>query len=149
MSQLHIQSGSKSLSFPIIKEPKTANTNKLSPSDASLYRSCAMGLAHLAHDRPDLQFTTKELARGLQQPSEFDMEQLKRAVRYCKGVGRLVRRFEMQDMPNKTVTCTDSDFAGCFKTPVGVHGEHPDTVTEHDAGGRCLFVPAMPNSTAQ
>ena len=75
-----------------------------------------MRLAYLALDRPELQFPSKELARGMQQPTQFDMEQLKRAVRFLIGAPRLVQRFKLQQLPRRVVVFSDSDHAGCLKT---------------------------------
>ena len=70
-----------------------------------------MRLAYLAQDRLDLQFASKELARYMQSPTRFDLQQLKRAVRYLKVVPRLAQRFPLQDVPERVTTFTDSDFA--------------------------------------
>ena len=75
-----------------------------------------MRYAYLALDRPDLQFSAKELARAMQQPGHWDYEQLKRAGRYLLGARRLVQRFYAQGMPEHIVVNSDSDHAGCLKT---------------------------------
>ena len=75
-----------------------------------------MRLAYLAQDRIELPFSSKELARNMQAPTKFDMEQLKRAVRFLIGAPRLVQRFHMQSMPDKVTSYSDTDHAGCLKT---------------------------------
>ena len=46
------------------------------------YRSVVMRAAYLSQDRPDLSFSTKELARDMQNPLEQSMTYLKRLGRY-------------------------------------------------------------------
>ena len=81
-----------------------------------------MRLAYLAHDRPDLQFASKELARSMQTPTEWDLAQLKHAVRYLVGTPRLVQRFVAQPMPKQVSVFSDSDHAGCLKTRKSTSG---------------------------
>ena len=73
-------------------------------------------MAYLALDRPELPFSSKELARSMQQPTQWDLRQLRRAVQFLSGARRLVQKFEAQDMPKKLVACSDTDHAGCLKT---------------------------------
>ena len=114
MSHLGLNKDSKSLGQPGAKREAGADETPLGNQEARLYKSATMRLAYLAQDRPDLQFVSKELARYMQSPSRFDLQQLKRAVRYLKAVPRLVQRFTMQDTPDGLTTFTDSDFAGCI-----------------------------------
>ena len=116
MSQLGLKADSKKLGQPCVKLERNADLNKLNESDHKLYRSATMRLAYIAQDRPDLQFTSKELARYMQEPTSFDLQQLKRAARYLHGAGRLVQRFEQQATPKGLTAYTDSDFAGCVRT---------------------------------
>ena len=52
----------------------------------------------------------------MQTPTEWDQQQLKRAVRYLAGLPRLVQRFESQSIPAHVTVSSDSDHAGCLKT---------------------------------
>ena len=115
-SALGLQMTSKSLSTPGIKQPKSADTTLLDDKDREIYRSNVMRLAYLAQDRIELPFSSKELARNMQAPTRFDMEQLKRAVRFLIGTPRLVQRFAMQSVPEKVTSYSDTDHAGCLKT---------------------------------
>ena len=72
-----------------------------------------MRLSYVAQDRADIQFACKELARHMQEPTAWDQDQLKRAVHYMLGSGRVVQRFAQQPTPARLVECTDSDYAGC------------------------------------
>ena len=101
---------------------KTASERKLTEKERYEYRSATMRLAYLAHDRPDLQFASKELARAMQTPTEWDQSQLKRVVRYLAGAPRLVQRFESQSAPSHVTVFSDSDHAGCMKTRKSTSG---------------------------
>ena len=92
---------SKALSTPGVRMPKTADTTLLSAADKEQYRSSTMRLAYLALDRPELQYPSKELARSMQEPNRWFMEQLKQAVRSLAVAPRLVQRFTVQGMPGK------------------------------------------------
>ena len=116
MSSLKIEGSSKSLGQPSAKQEKTADLTPLSASRKAEYRSNTMRLAYVAQDRPDIQYASKELARHMNDPTQWDESQLKRAVRYLKGCGRLVQQFKQQAVPRQVVVCTDSDFAGCVRT---------------------------------
>jgi hypothetical protein len=67
-------------------------------------------------DRPDLQFSVKELMRFLSQPSERHWTALKRAARYLIGAPRLAARYPWSPLAAKVVIYVDSDFAGCAST---------------------------------
>ncbi len=91
----------KKLSTPGEKMPPSADTTPLNDKDRQLYRSNAMRMAYLALDRIELPFSSKELARSMQQPTQWDMRQLRRAVQFLSGARRLVQKFEAQAMPTK------------------------------------------------
>ena len=83
------------------------------------YRSVVMRAAYLSPDRPDLSYSTKELARDMQKPTEQSMTNLKRLGRYLKKRPRLVQ-LSSNKHPQQTLydwTCNgDSDHAGCLIT---------------------------------
>ena len=107
---------SKGIAQPGAKMDKAADLSPLNVAESKTYRSNTMRVAYLAQDRIDIQFASKELARGMQTPTRWDMEQLKRMVRYLKTVPRMVQRFHQQDTPTRLVCFTDSDFAGCMRS---------------------------------
>ena len=83
------------------------------------YRSVVMRAAHLSQDRPHLSYSTKELARDMQKPTEKSMTNLKRLGRYLKKRPRLVQLFVEQTSTTNVVRLDvygDSDHAGCLKT---------------------------------
>ena len=54
------------------------------------YRSVVVRAAYLSQDRPDLSYSTKELAQDMQEPTEQSMTNLKRLGRHLKKRPRLV-----------------------------------------------------------
>ena len=104
------------LGQPGCKQEKTANLTKLDAQKKSDFRSNAMRLMYLAQDRIDVQFSGKELARAMSEPTAWDEGQLKRAVRYLIGKPRVAQQFRQQPRQSKLTVFTDSDFAGCLKT---------------------------------
>jgi hypothetical protein len=103
---------------------------KLTAADATAYRSISMRGQYLSTDRPDISFSTKELARSLQQPDEEDWRALERLCSYLSAHPRLVWHFDWQQQPEHFAMFTDSDDAGCLKTRSStssghlVHGQH-------------------------
>ena len=85
---------------------------EMNRSDATVFRGLAARLNYLSMDRPDLQFSAKEVAKRMAKPREEDWSKLKRVARYLVGAPRLVQKFQWQRMPEKLHTFTDSDWAG-------------------------------------
>ena len=77
-----------------------------------LYRSGAMRISYLGHDRADVQEAAKCLSRRMQKPTQADLVELKRAVRYLLKFPRAVLVFEEQDLPKELNGWVDADFAG-------------------------------------
>ena len=83
------------------------------------YRSVVMRAAYLSQDRPDLSYSTKELARDMQKPTEQSMTKLKRLGQYLKKRPRLVQLFvEQTSTANGTcmVTVTMSGVSNTRKS---------------------------------
>jgi len=87
---------------PLSSTPGTAvkvtpETEKEVPEEeATVYRSACMRLGYMALDRPELQFTAKECARGMSTPSERRLALLKRAARFTRGAPRVIWRWKRQ-----------------------------------------------------
>lgn len=107
---------SKGLGQPGCKRDAKADETPLDETRKSAYRSDVMRLSYLAQDRPDIQFASKELARQLNNPTQWDAEQLKRVVRYLKGSGRIAQQFRQQPVQQQLTAYSDSDFAGCTRS---------------------------------
>ncbi len=89
-----------------------------------------MRINYLAQDRPDLMFTTKEMARWMARPNTLAWEMAKRCGRYLLGKPRVAQRFGMQPPVDTTTVPVDSDHAGCIRTRrstsglAAFHGRH-------------------------
>ena len=88
------------------------NQEELNVEAADLYRRATGMQMWIALRRPDMQFASKECAKGLSSPCELDMMKLKRSARYLKGAPRAIWRFELQTMPRSLLGCVDTDWAG-------------------------------------
>ena len=74
-------------------------------------------LMHLAHDRPDVQWATKEAARRMQHPTELDRWRVRRLTRFLAHHRELWWTFELPaDAVLELRTFVDSDWAGCVHT---------------------------------
>lgn len=86
------------------------------------YRRMVGKLQWLSYTRPDMAYATKELARGLQQPTVKHQKKLKHLIRYLKGTKHykfcISPTVQLRDdnMPLDVVASTDSDWAGCHST---------------------------------
>ena len=95
---------------------------KLPPADARVFRSVCMRGNYLAADRPDIQFSAKECARHMSDPTTYAMSKLKKLGRYLKHRPRYVRKYVMQDFTNQVKAECDSDHAGCLRTRKSTNG---------------------------
>ena len=66
------------------KYDEAAEESLLTAEEATKYRALVARANYLAQDRPDVQFSVKELARGMAKPTEGDWGRLKRLGRYLK-----------------------------------------------------------------
>ena len=106
VKSLNLESA-KGVTTPSVKK-KLEDVLTTSPQlDALQTRKCrsvVMRAAYLSQDRPDLSYSTKELARDMQKPTEQSMTNLKRLGRYLKKRPRLVQLFVEQCIHNKCCT---------------------------------------------
>ena len=120
----------KPVTTPGVREPDSADEKELIGSQAFTYRSVTMRAQYLAQDRPEIQFAFKELARGMQKPTNKHWAALKRLARFLQGKPRLIWRFSEQDAVSCLWQYTDSDDAGCPTTRKStssghlMHGKH-------------------------
>ena len=96
-----------------------ATSPQLNVLQTRKYRSVVMRAAYFSQDRPDLSYSTKELARDMQKPTEQSMTNLKRLGRYLKKRPRLCAVVRRTGHPQQNVVRLDvygdSDHAGCLK----------------------------------
>ena len=88
----------------------------LAKHEASRFRALAARANYLAQDRPDIQYSVKEVARSMCRPRQSDWVLLKRLARYLVGAPRALLKYYWQ----KSLTCldvfVDADWAGCANT---------------------------------
>ena len=121
---------------------------------ATEFRGIAARANYLAQDRPDLQFSVKEICRTMSNPSVYDRRKIKRLARYLKGNPRLIYLYNWQEATNDLNGYSDSDWAGCRRTAKSTSGRcvvcwepprqelvsHPEkhqTIVRGGRAGRC------------
>jgi hypothetical protein len=103
-------------------ENRDENIEELQLADLKLYQSLSARLNYLALDRPDIQYSVKELMRKMSCPNTKDMKSLKRVARYLLGVPRLIQEFAWHRRSKELKVYVDSDFAGCQATRKSTSG---------------------------
>eukprot|EP00971_Amphidinium_carterae_P114133 2261831-Amphidinium_carterae.1 len=101
----------------------SANTT-LSSKDAETYRTTMGQLLWVSRLRPDISFSTKELARHLHHPCQQNMSQLKHLLRYISGTKGYTIQLQPKApqttqqglLPLTINTFSDSDWASCVST---------------------------------
>ena len=77
------------------------------------FRSNCMRCLYLALDRPDIQFTAKEISRAMASPTVHADETLKALSRYLASHPRVLWRYPRQEWTGKVWGLTDSNWAAC------------------------------------
>ena len=107
----------KALTSPGSKEEtKGIEEEALGKQESALYRRVGAILNYLSMDRPDISFSTKEVARKMSKPEVADWVRLKRILRFLRGHPRLVWHYPWQMEQTSMTVFTDSDWASCLKT---------------------------------
>ena len=86
------------------------------------FRAVASRGNYLAMDRPDIQFSIKDICREMSKPTTGSLRRLVRFGRYLKAKPRLVWDFVMQDDTEEVNIFTDSDWAGCRRSRKSTSG---------------------------
>ena len=81
-----------------------------------LYCSGAIRISSLGQDRADVPEAAKCLSRRMQSPTQADLVELKRVVRYLLKFPRAVLVLEEQELPKELNGWVDADFAGDLET---------------------------------
>ena len=115
MSQMGLSNESEAVSTPGVWTTDE-DGKELGAEDRPCYRSWTLRASYLSHDRCELQFAVKELARRMQQPNTWNMQDLKRLVRFLKGSPRCLVVYNRQAEQPIVDVFSDSDWAGCAKT---------------------------------
>ena len=115
----------KAATTPGTAANKTSNDNNdnipVDKDEHALYRRIVGKLQWTTYTRPDLSFSTKELARSLQQPTYLDMKKMKHTLRYLQGTKDYKFILHPTTIPgNKDIPTLDvfvnADWAGCTTT---------------------------------
>ena len=116
--------GSKGVNTPGVKErgESLLKSQALRPEDARVFRMLVARGNYLAQDRPDIQFSVKELSRAMSSPSQADWVALKRLGRYLRLHPRVVIKYRFQQAPASIQAFADSDWAGCKETRKSTFG---------------------------
>ena len=114
----------KTLSVAGSDDPDHSETSEtpLNRHYESIYRSVVAKGNYLAADRPDMQFATKECAKGMSAPTECHWTKLKKLVRYLKGKPRVVVHYAWQEPCNKMTVYSDANWAGDKQTRKSTSG---------------------------
>ena len=94
----------------------------LEGAEATTFRSMAARANFLALDRPDIQFSVKEVARRMARPRWSDWALLKRLARYLVVAPRCVTHFAWQHPQTSVDVYVDADWAGCKRTSRSTSG---------------------------
>ena len=84
----------------------------LDDAAAFLHRRLQGQVLYHGHDRPDIQFASKEIARNTAAPRNVDWWRLKRLLRYLAGRPSLTAVYEMTEKPTEILVWTDADWGG-------------------------------------
>jgi hypothetical protein len=98
------------------------DAEKLKGKEETKFRAMAARCNYLALDRADIQYPTKEICRGMANPSKGDVRKLRRLVRYLVERRRVVFVFEFQKYVSDLKGYSDSDWAGCRRTAKSTSG---------------------------
>ena len=119
-----------------------ADSEPFTPDQHKVYRRVVGKLQWLSFTRPDMSYSTKELARGLHQLTEADWKKAKHLLRYLRGTSN----YTQQLRPTTTLSTSkavldmdvhaDADWAGCPSTL-----EHDSFRNLHSRHARDLWFP--------
>ena len=109
--------GAKGVDSPRVRrnEEQTAkieNSEKLTSVESTLYRSLAVKLAYVVHDKVDIAEAVKCLTRHMKEQRSGHMQELKRLGRYLVKNRRCVLTYARQTSEATLQVHVDSDWAG-------------------------------------
>ena len=101
---------------------KEAASKVLVGAEATRFRAVAARANYLSVDRPDIQYSAKEVCRRMAKPVEGDWQKLTRLGRYLRGSPRCVLEYRWQRAGCSPTGYSDSDWAGGRPTGKGTSG---------------------------
>jgi hypothetical protein len=115
----------KGLSTPGVEgkdEEDNDDDKELEKEQAHSFRRIAARCNYLAMDRPDIQYSVKEVCRDMSKPTSGSLRRLKRIGCYLKRKPRLIWKFDTQEEQYIMNVYTDANWAGCRKTRKSTSG---------------------------
>ena len=94
------------------RTPTTESLVEFEGERRAMYRTVVGKLLYICQERADVMYSVKETARKITCPTESDEMDLKRIVRYLKGVPSAKSPIEIVTPPKFVNVHTDSDWAG-------------------------------------
>ena len=122
LREMGLDESSKGSSTTGCKVEDDEDMENLNKEESTKFRSLTARLNYMCSDRPDLQFSVKELCRDMSAPTTKSWSKLKRLSRYILSKPRLVIRFNFQDANSRLDIYSDSDWAGCRTTRKSTNG---------------------------
>ena len=98
------------------------DAKELEGEEATRYRAIAARCNYLSMDRPDLQFSVKELCREMSRPTDQAWARLRRVGQFIKSRPRVVWKFQWQDQAACVDVYADANWAGCRRTRKSTSG---------------------------
>jgi len=86
-------------------------------------RAFAARCNYLSADRPDCQFSAKEICRFMAEPTNMSIEALKRLGKHLTKHPRLIYHYPFQEDTDGLYVYVDTDHAGCLRTRKSTSGE--------------------------
>jgi hypothetical protein len=115
--ELGLVEGSKGADSPTVKldTKKVEEDELLGKGEATRFRALAARASYLSLDRPDIQYSSKEVCREMSAPKKSSWSRLKRLARYLLDHPRAEWRFPIRDQfdSSSVRAFSDSDWAGC------------------------------------
>jgi len=99
--------------IPLTRSRKTRKTH---------YRAFAAMSNYLSADRPDCQFSSREVCRFMAEPTTMGVEALERIGRYLVKRPRLVYKYPVNSIVSAFDIYVDTDHAGCLRTRKSTSG---------------------------
>ncbi len=99
-----------------------ADDTVIDSREACLFRSVAARANYLSLDRSDIQYSVKEICRGMAAPTRLHVKRLRRLARYLIDHPRVIWRFDWQGRENTINGYSDSDWAGCRRSAKSTSG---------------------------
>ena len=103
----------KGIATPGSKTEDKDEHENLDAEEHRRYRQVVGKLQFLCHDRPDLQYSVKELARKLNAPTTGDRKRAKRVLRYLQHSRDFEMHLSIDNQCTGIKAWVDSDWAGC------------------------------------